>query len=248
MEKNVPRDLILACVRLAQRVREEDEMGDTTDRSRKANEKKTALQALLNLENQSHVSWDDVGDLLWTLYARSPMHSTARQQIVHMLLDLAQRQDLPFYHAVEAAHRLYKMSPKGSQEKQQAAQMLLTQACWPTITMKQSVEAVTALCFASPLRSKEREQGIEVLSALAQRPNISVEDAWVFITLDFDFAPITIIDATPSSARRQVALRKNMLEALAQHSDLTAQQEAYIAEALSALSGPLQQARYHTTR
>ena len=246
--ENVPRDLILACVRLAQRVREEDEKGDTTDRSRKANEKKTALQALLNLKNQPSVSWDDLGDLLWTLYARSPMQSIARQQIVQMLLDWAQRQDLPFYHVVEAAHTLYGMSPKGSQEKQQAVQMLLTQACWPTVTMRQSVEAVTALCFASPLRSKEREQGIEVLSALAQRPDLSVEDALVFITLDFDFAPITIIDATPASKRRQVALRKNMLEALVQHSDLTAQQEAHIAEALSVLSGPLQPARYHTTR
>lgn len=95
------------------------------------------------------------------------------------------------------------MSPKGSQERQQAAQMLLTQARWSTLTMKQSVEAVLALSQVCPLRSKEREEGIEVLSALAHRPDLSIEDAWTFITLDFDFVPLSIIEATPALKRQQ---------------------------------------------
>jgi hypothetical protein len=106
------------------------------------------------------------------------------------------------------------MSPKGSQERQRAVQMLLTQTRWPTITMKQSVEAMLALSQVCPLRSKEREKGIEVLSALAHRPDLSVEDAWAFITLDFDFAPLSIIETTPALKRQQLAERKDILLAL----------------------------------
>ena len=245
MDEKVPRDLILACVHLAQQVSEEDERVD----SRKAKEKKKTLQALLSLQDQPDVSWgDNMADLLWSLYASSPLQSKARQYIVQMLLGWAQRRDLPFYSAVEAAYQLYRMSPKGSEERQQAAQMLLTQARWPTVTMKQSVEAVVALSQVCPLRSKEREEGIEVLSALAQRPDLSVEDAWVFITLDFDFAPISIIETTPVLKRRQLALRKDLLNALAQRSDLTSEQAMHIAQALSVFSDPQRPHGYHTTR
>jgi hypothetical protein len=123
------------------------------------------------------------------------------------------------------------MSSKVSEEKQQAIQMLLTQARWSDIPMKQSVEAVTALCYASPLRSKERDQGILVLFEVAQRPHLSVEDAWAFITLDTDH--MCIIDTTSALLReRQLAVRKQMLEALAQRPELTSEQAKHIAEAL----------------
>jgi hypothetical protein len=147
---------------------------------------------------------------------------------MQMLLDLAKRRDLPFGDAVEAAHTLYRMAPKGSEEKQQAIQMLLAQAQWPGVSMKQSVEAVLALCFASPLRSKERQQGIQVLLDLAQRPDLSVEDALVLITLDSDM--MALIASTPAWEKRQQASRKQMLEAVAQHSDLTSEQVVQIAE------------------
>ena len=124
--------------------------------------------------------------------------------------------------------------------------MLLTQARWPDITMKQSVEAATALCHASPLRSKERDEGIQVLLELAQHPHLSVEDALTFITLDFDF--VTIIDTTSALLKkRQLAVRKQMLQALAQRSDLTSEQAVQIAEALSVFSDA-QPRGYHSSR
>ena len=128
MEKKVPHDLILACVRLAQHVSEEDERVETTGRSRKAKEKQEALQALLSLQDQPDISWETMVDLLWSVYVGSPLQSKARQQIAQMLLGWARRRDLPFFYAVEAAYQLYRMSPQKSQERQQAAQMLVTQA------------------------------------------------------------------------------------------------------------------------
>jgi len=248
MDEKIPRTLILACVDLAQHVSEEDGRVYPTGRNRKTQEKKEALQALLSLQDQPDVSWDTIADLLWCVYASSPLQSTARQRIVQMLLGWAQRQDLPFSLAVEAAFRLYRMSPKGSQERQQAAQMLLTQARWPTLPMKQSVEAVLALSQVCPLRSMEREEGIEVLSALAHRSDLSVEDVWAFITLDFDFAPLSIIEAAPALKRQQLALRKDLLLALAQRSDLTTEQAMHIAQALYVFSDPGRPRGYHTTR
>ena len=233
MDEHVQQDLALACRYLAQQLNEEDEGLDTTNRRWKSKEKKEALQALLSVGNQDHFSFHDIADLLCAVYAGSPVQSKARQQVAQMLLTWAERRDLPFGDAVEAAHTLYLISPKGSQDKQQAAQMLLTQARWPHITMKQSVEAVTALCYASPLRSKERDQGILVLLAVAQRPDLSVEDALAFMTLDSDHMS-TIATTSAVLTKRQVAVRKQMLGALAQRSDLNSEQAEHIAEALSA--------------
>ncbi len=91
---------------------------------------------------------------------------------------------------------------------------------------------MTALCYASPLRSNEREQGILVLLDVAQRPDLSVEDALAFITLDSDHMCI-ILTTSALLTKRQVAARKQMLEALAQRSDLTSEQDVQIAEAFS---------------
>jgi hypothetical protein len=85
MEENVPRILMLACVGLAQQVSEEDERVPPTRRSRKTKEKKEALQALLSLRDQPDVSWDTMADLLWSVYARSPLPSKTRQRLVQML-------------------------------------------------------------------------------------------------------------------------------------------------------------------
>jgi hypothetical protein len=235
MDEHVQHDLALACRQLARQLSEEDEGLDTTSRSRKSKEKQEALRTLLSVGDQRHFSFDDITGLLCAVYAGSPAQSKARQHVAQMLLAWAERRDLPFGDAVEAAHTLYRISPKGSQDKQQAVQMLLSQARWPNSTMKQSVEAVTALCYASPLRSKERNQGILVLLELAQRPDLSVEDALTFITLNSDHL-CTI--ATPSAVltKRQVAVRKHMLEALAKRSDLTLEQVAQICAALSSFS------------
>jgi hypothetical protein len=235
MDKYVEHDLTLACHQLAQQLSEEDEGLDTTSRSRKSQEKQAALQALLSVGDQRHFSFDDITGLLCAVYAGSPSLSKARQQVAQMLLAWAERRDIPFGDAVEAAHTLYLISPKGSQDKQQAIQMFLTQARWPNSTMKQSVEAVTALCYASPLRSKERKQGILVLFEVAQRPDLSVEDALAFITLNSDHL-CTIATTSAVLTKRQVAVRKQMLEALAQRPDPTSGQVVKIAEALSSFS------------
>ncbi len=235
MDENVQHDLALACRHLAQQVSEDDEGLDATSRSRKSKEKQEALQALLSVEDQRHFSFHDINDLLCAVYWGSPFQSKARQHVAQLLFTWAQRRDLPFGDAVEAAHTLYRISPKGSQDKQQAVQMLLTQARWPNITMKQSVEAVTALCYASPLRSKERDQGILALLEVAQRPDLSVEDALVYITLDSD--SMCIISTTSAGlTKRQVVVRKQMIDALAQRSDLTSEQAMQTNEALSSLS------------
>jgi len=232
MDENLQHDLAFACRRLAQQLSEDDEGLDTSSRSRKSKEKQEALQALLSVGNQRHFSFNDITDLLCAVYESSPLQSKARQHVAQVLFAWAQRRDLPFGDAVEAAHTLYRISPKGSEEKQQAIEMLLTQARWPDIPMKQSVEAVTALCYASPLRSKARDQGILVLLELAQRPHLSVEDALAFMTLDS--AHMCIIDTTSALLKkRQLAIRKQMLEALAQRPDLTSEQAEHIAEALS---------------
>lgn len=231
MEKNLPDDLVLECHRLAQQRSEEDEGFDTTSSSRKSKEKNEALQVLLSVGDQRHCSFHEITDLLGTVYENSSLQSRARQHVARLLLAWAQRRDLPFGDAVEAAHTLYLISPKGSEDKQQAIQMLLIQARWPDVTMKQSVEAATTLCYASPLRSKERDQGIQVLLALAQRPNPSVEDALAFITLNSD-QMLTISTTSASLTKRQVAARKQMLEALAQRPDLISEQAEFVAEAL----------------
>ena len=234
MDEGVQHDLALACVRLVQQMTEAEEERQRTGPSRASQAQQEALQALMRLGEQRPLSFPHLTEVLWQLYASSPAQSNARQRVMQLLLDLANRRDLPFGEAVEAAHTLYRMAPKGSEEKQQAIQMLLTQAQWPGVTMKQSVEAVKALCYASPLRSKERQQGIQVLLDLAQRSDLSVEDALVLITLDSDM--MALIDSTPAWVKRQQASRKLLLEALAQRSDLTSEQAAQIAEALSSFS------------
>jgi hypothetical protein len=229
MDEHVQHELALACVRLAQQITEADEEMQRTGPSRTSKAQQEALQALLSVGDQPHLAFDlHLGEVLWQLYATSPPQSNARQRVTQMLLDLANRRDLPFGDAVEAAHILYRMAPKGSEEKQQAIQMLLTQAQWPGVTMKQSVEAVLALCYASPLRSKERQQGIQVLLDLAQRPDLSVEDALVLMTLDSDMT--ALIASTPAWEKRQQASRKRLLQALAQRSDLTSEQAVQLAE------------------
>jgi hypothetical protein len=69
---------------------------------------------------------------------------------------------------------------------------------------------------------------------LAQRPQLSVEDALAFITLDNQCSGgICIIGATSAVLeKRQLAVRKQMLEALAQRPELTSEQAKYITEAL----------------
>src|SRR6266699_1524586 len=132
MDEHVQHELALACVRLAQQITEADEEMQTTGPSRTSKAQQEALQALLSLGDQPHLAFDlHLGEVLWQLYATSPPQSNARQRVMQMLLDLAQRRDLPFGDAVEAAHTLYRMAPKGSEEKQQAVQMLWTQAQWP---------------------------------------------------------------------------------------------------------------------
>ncbi len=233
MNEHILYDLALACHRLAQQLSEDNEELNRTTSSRKFKAQKEALHVLLHLGGQRPYSWDEITDPLWTLYTSSPVQSKTRHQIATMLLDWSKRRDLPFGDAVEAAQILYRMSQKESTEKQQAIEMLLTQARWPGISMRQAVEAATALCYASPVRSRERNQGIEVLFEVAQRPHLSVEDALAFITLDSGF--MAIID-TPSALlkKRQLAVRKQMLETLSLRSDLTSEQTAQIAEALSA--------------
>lgn len=73
-----------------------------------------------------------------------------------------------------------------------------------------------------------------MLLELAQHPHLSVEDALAFITLDSDHI-CTIFTTSSVLTKRQVAVRKQMLEALAQRPDLTSQQADIIAEALSVL-------------
>jgi len=51
-----------------------------------------------------------------------------------------------------------------------------------------------------------------------------------------DWAHMMIIGSTPAWEKRQRAIRKQMLVALAQRSDLTAEQTVHIAEALSVFS------------
>jgi hypothetical protein len=235
MDEHIRHDFALACRQLAQQLSEEDEGLDATSHSRKSKKKQAALRTLLSVGDQHHFSFHDIIDLLCAVYAGSPSESKARQQVAQLLLAWAERRDLLFGDAVEAAHTLYRISPKGSQDKQQAIQMLLTQARWPNSTMKQSVEAVTALCYASPLRSKERDQGILVLLEVVQRPDLSVEDALAFITLDSDHL-CTIATTSAVLTKRQVAVRKELLEVLAQRLNLTSEQAAHIADALSSFN------------
>jgi hypothetical protein len=232
MDENVQHDLVLECCHLAQQLSEGDESPSINVRSKKAKEKREALQRLLSLDDQHHPSFDDLTGFLGDIYENSPLQSKSRQLVVQLLLAWAYRRDLSFRDAVEAAHTLYVISPKGSEEKQQAAEALLTQARWPDITMRQSLEAVKALCYASPLRSKWRDQGILVSLELAQRPHLSAEDALTFITLGYDYM-CRIGSTSASLEKRELAVRKQMLQALAQRPDLTSEQAELIAEALS---------------
>jgi len=234
MNETIQHDFTLACVRLAQEIITDDEGTESAGHTHKSKAKQEALQALLNLENQPHLSFDHITDILYQLHESSSAQSKAGQGIVALLLAWANRQDLPFGDAVEAAHTLYLMSPKGSQEKQQAIQVLLTQAQWPHVTMKQSIEAVLALCYASPLRSHERKQAVQLLLELAQRPHLSVEDALVFITLDSD--NMMLIGSTPAWEKRELAIKKHMLISLAQRPDLTSKQAAQVSGSLATFS------------
>ena len=232
MDENVQHDLVLECRRLAQQLSEGDESPGINVRSKRAKEKREALQGLLSLDDQHPLSFDDLTGFLCDIYENSLLQSTSRQLVVQVLLAWAHRRNLPFHDAVQAAHALYCISPKGSEEKQQAVEALLTQARWPDISMRQSLEAVKALCYASPLRSKWRVQGILVSFELAQRPHLSAEDALAFITLDSDH--MCIIGSTSALLeKRELAVRKQMLQALVQRPELTSEQAEIIAEALS---------------
>ena len=232
MDENVQHDLVLECRRLAQQLSEGDESPGINVRSKRAKEKREALQGLLSLDDQHPLSFDDLTGFLCDIYENSLLQSTSRWLVVQVLLAWAHRRNLPFHDAVQAAHALYCISPKGSEEKQQAVEALLTQARWPDISMRQSLEAVKALCYASPLRSKWRVQGILVSFELAQRPHLSAEDALAFITLDSDH--MCIIGSTSALLeKRELAVRKKMLQALVQRPELTSEQAEIIAEALT---------------
>ncbi len=89
--------------------------------------------------------------------------------------------------------------------------------------------------LCQPLTIKGEGSGILVLLEMAQRPDLSVEDALAFITLDSGYM-CTIYTTSALLTKRQVAVGKQMLEALAQRSDLTSEQAAQIAEAFSSFS------------
>lgn len=71
---------------------------------------------------------------------------------------------------------------------------------------------------------------------MAQHPHLSVEDALTLITLDSDH--IGVIGTTSASLdRQQLAVRKQMLEALSQRPDLTSEQTEHIAKMLAVIRG-----------
>ena len=82
MDENVPHDLVLECRRLAQQLSEDDEGLNTLSRSRKSQEKKKALQALLSVGDQRHFSFHDITDLLCAVYESSPLQSKARSTLL----------------------------------------------------------------------------------------------------------------------------------------------------------------------
>ena len=100
-----------------------------------------------------------------------------------------------------------------------------------------SQETRVPMCMIRGKCAYFRVKTVEISGHLpvAQRPDLSVEDALAFITLDSDYM-CTISTTSAVLTKRQVAVRKQMLEALAQRSDLTSEQAAQIAEAFSSFS------------
>ncbi len=230
MDRYLRQDLALACIHIAQQILEEDELAERRGHAPQLRARQEALQELVDLGPDA--SFDLMTDLLWRLYRSSSARDKARHLVAQQLLEWAGRRDIAFSAAVGAAYTLYRMSTRGSEEHQQAIQMLLGQTCWPGVSMAQAVEATMVLCMVSPLRSEERKLAIQNLSELAQRPGLTVEDILVFVTLDSELVMMTIA-STRALEEEQLALRKQLLLALAQRPDLTPKQSAQIAEALA---------------
>lgn len=237
MDENLQRGLVQDSIHLAQQIIADGEAELTTGGSRALKTRKKALQTLLEAQDQQQFfSSEEISDAFWTLYADSPPQSKTRQHIASVMLAWAQRRDLPFGDAVEAAHSLYRMGKhhKGPVEKQQAAEVFLIQAQWPDLTMKQIVETICALCYASPGHLPEKKRAVDLFFALARRPNLSVEDTLAFITLDSDI--IMLIGSTRAQQAQERALKQQMLKELAERSDLMEEQRVLITK-LSELIG-----------
>src|SRR5207248_648960 len=76
-----------------------------------------------------------------TLYHYSPADSEESQQAAQVLLQLAQRPDLPLEQRIQAARIVYRSSRADSEEEQQAIQILLQLAQRPDLPLEQRIQA-----------------------------------------------------------------------------------------------------------
>jgi hypothetical protein len=229
MTSSISPTLALALAGFAQALLAEDETRQTRRRPRANGRSKAgaALQYLLDLPQAPEASFEQATDALWTLYESHPPGAPLRHQVATLLFELAQRRDVPFSDAVEAAHTLYHLArrKRTPQEKDRAIRLLLEQARWPGISMEQSIEAALALGYASPFHSQERNQAANALIELAQRPHLSAEDALAVIDN-------CTLASTAALVRQQEESKHRLLLQLVERDDLTAEQVAKVQDAL----------------
>ncbi len=174
-----------------------------------------------------HVSEDDEG-----LDATSRSHkSKEKQEALQALLSVGDQRHFSFNDITDLLCAVYWGSPLQSKARQHVAQLLFAWAQRRDLPFGDAVEAAHTLYRISPKGSQDKQQAVQMLLTQARWPNITMKQSVEAVTALCYASPLR------SKERDQgILVRKQMLEALAQHSDLTSEQAMQTNEALSSLS------------
>ncbi len=115
-----------------------------------------------------------------------------------MLLQLAQRPDLPIEQSIQAAQSLYESSSPGSEEERLAAQVLLQLAQRPDLPIEQSIQVAQSLYESSSVKSEEERLASEILWKIAQRPDATDEQRLKVANIFLDIPGANYIDIARS--------------------------------------------------
>jgi energy-coupling factor transporter ATP-binding protein EcfA2 len=188
-----------------------------------SDEQRRAIQALLNLAQQTTSSFEHAVFAARTLYDFSPGLSEEYQKAKHILMSLAQRSDISAMQAVQVIEILYWNSPDNSVEQQQAIQMLLNVAQQPDLSFDQTLQIAQIPYRGHPIESMEHKQAIKLLLKLAQQSNLSFEQ-------QVQIAQAFYLRRPASTKEERQAIQ--ILLKLAQLPDLSIEQTLQVAQAL----------------
>jgi hypothetical protein len=110
------------------------------------------------------------------LHKGSHNKSEEWQQIIQMLLHLAQQPDLTIEQVVEIAQTLYKKDTDKLEERQHAIQIFLNLSQQPNPSFEQATLIAQTLYQISPDKSEGQQQAIQMFMNLVQRSKLSFKE------------------------------------------------------------------------